>query len=109
MAGCNFNGLQQGYGEHILNKINGWELHFQESINRRMRQIGDKGPRFQTLANNLLTGSTPEAYNAAKSSLEQFIEKEKVSIIADGLTWWNDQKNYIFVHLRVTRIPQQPR
>ena len=61
-----------------------------------MRQIGDKGPWFQTLVNNLLTASSPKAYDAAKSSLEQFIEKEDVPIIADWLTWWNDQKNYIF-------------
>ena len=37
MAGCNFNGLQQVYGEHILNKIKGGEFHFQESINRIMK------------------------------------------------------------------------
>ena len=96
MAGCNFNGLQQVYGEHILNITKGYEFHFQQSINHRIRQIGGKGPRFQTLANTFLTGSTPEAYNAAKLSLEQFIEEEEVSIIADWLTWWNDRKNYIF-------------
>ena len=95
MAGCSFNGLQQVYGEHILNKIKGCEFHFRESINRRVRQIAGKGPRFQTLANALLTSSTPEAYNTAKLSLEQFIEEEEVPIIADWLTWWNDRKNYI--------------
>ena len=90
MAGCNFNGLQQVYGEHILNKIIRCEFHFQESINRRIRQIGGKGGRFQTLVNTLLTASTPEAYNAAKLSLEQFTEEEEVPIIADWLTWRND-------------------
>ena len=95
MAGCNFNGLQQVYGEHILNKIIRCEFHFQESIKRRIRQIGGKGVRFQTLANTLLTASTPEAYNAAKLSLEQFTEEE-VPIIVDWLTWRNDRKSYFF-------------
>ena len=30
IAGSNFNGLQQIYAEHILNKIKGCEFHFQE-------------------------------------------------------------------------------
>lgn len=60
-----------------------------------MRQIGDKGPCFQTLVKNLLTASTPEAYNAAKSSLEQFIEEEEVLIIAYWLNWRKDSETYI--------------
>ena len=70
MTEINFNRLKQVYCQHILDKIKGCKFHCQESINRKMKQIGDKGPRFKLLVNNLLTASTPEAYSAAKSSLE---------------------------------------
>ena len=95
MAESNFSRLQQVYGEHILNKVKSCEFHFQELINHRIRQIGDKGLRFQTLPNNLLIALTltPEAYHATKSSLEQFIEEEEVSIIADWFSWWNECKS----------------
>ena len=53
-----------------MEKIKGCKFHCQESINRKMKQIGDKGPRFKLSVNNLLTASTPDAYSAAKSSLE---------------------------------------
>ena len=40
-------------GENILSKMKVWEFHVQESINCRIRQIGDKGLCFQTLNNKL--------------------------------------------------------
>ena len=106
MARCNFNGPQQVYGEHTLNKIKGCEFHFPESMNCRMRQIGSKGPRFQTLTNTVLTASTPETYNAAKLNLEQFSEEEGIPIIADWRTWWNDRKNHIFYEFKGYEDPR---
>ena len=41
MAGSNFNGLKEIYGEDVMNMIKGCEFHFKQSINRQSRKISD--------------------------------------------------------------------
>ena len=72
MASANFNGLATVYGEDILQKIKGCGFHFKQSIERRVKKLGDLGEEFKKLANFLLYSTSPEAYNSALETLKQF-------------------------------------
>ena len=66
-TGAIFNWLKKIYGEDVVNKIKGCEFHYKESINKKSKQLGEKGDEFKTYALDLLPASTPESYNAQKS------------------------------------------
>ena len=96
MAGANFNGLKKIYGEDIVNKIKGCEFHYKESINKKVKQLGEKGDDFKTYALDLLTAFTQESYNAHKSKMEHFIKENECTDINGWLKWWDERRSSIF-------------
>ncbi|XP_066927735.1 uncharacterized protein [Clytia hemisphaerica] len=96
MAGANFNGLSRIYGEDVMNKIKGCEFHFKQSIERKVKKLGDQGGEtFKKLANELLLSATAEAYEAAIKKLKDFA-KASAPDLKDWISWWDDRKENVF-------------
>ena len=62
MASCNFIGLVEIYGEDVLQYIKGCEFRFHDSVNRHANKFDGESETFKKYALQLLTSSTPEAY-----------------------------------------------
>ena len=97
MSAANFSGLERIYGETVMDKIKGCEFHYKKSINKYAKELKDDGENFKEYANDLLTASTPEAYEAGYVAIKSFLlenneRKQKIS----WLNWWNDRRKNIF-------------
>ena len=97
MSAANFSGLERIYGETVMDKIKGCEFHYKKSINKYAKELKDDGENFKEYANDLLTASTPEAYEAGYVAIKAFLlenneRKQKIS----WLNWWNDRRKNIF-------------
>ena len=84
------------YGENVVHKIKGCEFPYKESINKKAKQLGEKGNDFKTYALDLLTASTQESYNAHKSKMEDFIKENECTDINGWLKWWDERRSSIF-------------
>ena len=67
-----------------------------ESINKKAKQLGEKGDEFKTYALALLTASTQESYNVHKSNIERFIEENECTDINGWVKWWDERRSSIF-------------
>ena len=97
MASCNFIGLVKIYGEDVLQYIKGCEFHFRDSVNRHANKFGDESETFKKYALQLLTSSTPEAYEISCQQLKSFINTTaNTETCHHWLNWWNSRKEFIF-------------
>ena len=76
MAGANFNGLIKIYGEDVLNSIKGYEFHYQQSVERKVKSLGKKGKTFKLIASEILIALTPESYDVAVDRMLDFIASD---------------------------------
>ena len=97
MASCNFIGLVKIYGEDVLQYIKGCELHFRDSVNRHANKFGDDSETIKKYALQLLTSSTPEAYEISIQQLKSFINTTtNTETCNHWLNRWNSRKEFIF-------------
>ena len=101
MAGANMNGLRKVFGEDVLTRIKSCKFHFKESRNRMAKKLNDAaGELFKELCNEMLESSLEEAYQSAKTNLEQFIEEApERKFLRSWLDWWDGGKYLFSMHL----------
>ena len=60
--GCNCNALKEVYGKDFITRCSSCELHFKQSVNRRLKETvfsGDKwADRFRSLSKKMLEAQT---------------------------------------------------
>ena len=98
MCTSNFNGIRAIYGEDVLQKMNGYEFHFNESVQKQAKSLdGEFKDTFLALANDLLRSTTPEGYNRTKKDFECFLlASEKTKDRFSWLAWWDERKKLMF-------------
>ena len=97
MASGNLIGLVKICGEDVLQYIKGCEFHFCDSVSRHANKFGKERETFKKYALQLLTSSTPEAYEISCQELKSFINTTKnAETCHHCLNWWNSKKGFIF-------------
>ena len=77
MAGANFHGLANIYGEDVLRKVKGCEFHYKQSVEKKTKTLGEKGEGFRQIANRLLYATTPESYTSALDAIKSFFRTKR--------------------------------
>ena len=71
MWAANFSGLERIDGEAVMDKSN--NVSYKKSINKYAKELKDDGENFKEYANDLMTASTPEAYEAEYVAIKAFL------------------------------------
>ena len=82
------------YGEEVLDKMNGCEFHFNQSVQRQMSSLDEPHRSiFHSLANDMLHATTTEAHNKAYGDFSLFIPSNNQ---ITWLKWWSERRNLMF-------------
>ena len=84
MAGANFSSLINVFGEEVLDRAKGCEVHFKLSYGKQMKSMDPlKASRFEELAKELLYASLPTVYQAACAAMLAFLtsNNELISLL----------------------------
>ena len=98
MAGANFNGLNNIFGDGILDRIKSCEFHFRQSYEKRCRLMDDETKTlFKGHVEAMMYAASPVSYEVAYRNLLEFISsKSELLTLLDWLQWWNERKEFIF-------------
>ena len=109
MASANFNGLVTIYGERVTDDIATCEFHFQQSMLKVSRKIGEEEEqdRFKELCMTMLKASTIPAHQSAHRDLQVFIGEGEQT---HWLGWWHARaKEYLPGIYRPKQAPHESR
>ena len=74
MASSNFTGIAVVYSNDILDRMNGCEFHYNQSVQRQMRSLDEPHrTTFNSFAKDLLRSTIPEAFKKAHGDFKLFL------------------------------------
>jgi hypothetical protein len=109
MAGANFAGIANIFGDDMKSAIKSCEFHFKEQRNKKANRLRDENSvtEFKDLCEQLLNSTTEEAYNAAKKDMDAFVKGDKDrEFLETWVAWWHERRGFIFRAFAPQNAPQ---
>ena len=97
-AGANWASLRTVFGQEVLQRTKGCELHFLQSLHRHANTLSSRKSkhRMKKLGNHMKEAATPAAFQAAHDAVVRFIEAkhDKRKHLLHWLRWWTERKTH---------------
>ena len=97
MVSCNYSGINNVYGHETLIKINGCEFHYNQSVQRQIKQLEEPQPsNFHNFIKQLLHATTTAAYAHTFGEMKEYIMSNDLNDQMTWLNWWDKRKYSMF-------------
>ena len=97
-AGANWASLKSVFGDDVLQRTKGCELHYLQSLHRHANTLNSRKSKhnLKKLGNNLREAATPAGFQAVYDSIVSFInaKHEKRKHLLHWLQWWVERKTH---------------